>query len=74
MKPSITPRRMLKVSCCGRGSDLPLRHPGQAHALTLTFATGEEGRIVAPCVGGTQAADGEAWIERQSGGRALLSL
>src|SRR5579864_8870577 len=46
-------------------SALPLRHPGQAHALILAFASGEEIRIVA-WVGAAIAADGEAGVECES--------
>jgi hypothetical protein len=46
------------------GSDLPLRHPGQAQALTLTFASSKEDWIVAPCI--AASADGKVWIERKS--------
>jgi hypothetical protein len=45
---------------------LSLRHPGHAHALIHAFAPSKEIRIVAE-PDSTEAANGEAWIERQSG-------
>ena len=44
----------------------PLRHPGHAQALIHAFAPSKEIRIVAE-PDSTEAANGEAWIERQSG-------
>lgn len=44
----------------------PLGHSGQVHALIQAFAPSEEVRIIAR-IGGAQAADAEAWVERKSG-------
>ena len=41
----------------------PLRHPGHAQALIHALAPSKEIRIVAE-PGSTEAANGEAWIER----------
>jgi len=44
----------------------PLRHPGHAQALIHALAPSKEIRIVAE-PDSTEAANGEAWIERQPG-------
>ena len=43
----------------------PFRHPGYEHALTDPLSSSEIGRIVA-YYDGSQATDGETWIESKS--------
>ena len=43
----------------------PLRHPGDAHALIHTLASGEVSRIVALCAA-AEAAEGEGRIEHKA--------
>ena len=58
-------RRKVATSVFDPTATSPLRHPGYAQALIHALAPSKEIRIVAE-PGSTEAANGEAWIERQS--------